>query len=196
MKNALKITLLIIILFLFILPTGLFADNENRLLNRQDGRLLKKLEWYSPNGELPGSYEDYIKKHPLKTALFFQSKDYYPNIISKGKSISILVNQLLYLNIKSDLNEYILDLQAEGYIVHLQKVIGGSPIDIKDKLLRWIKRLEEENPEFKKERENENIDLTRDIAIPIFVKIVSNLDNLEKIWSWIRPMLKGIKPPV
>jgi len=30
-----------------------------------DGEPTKNLEWYSPNGELPGTYEEYIRNHPL-----------------------------------------------------------------------------------------------------------------------------------
>jgi len=134
MKNALKITLLIIILFLFVLPTGLFADNGDRLLNRQDGRLLTKLEWFSPNGELPGTYEKYLQMHPLKPAYFSQPQNFESSLELVTGSISILVDQDLYSKIKSALNEYILDLQGEGYFVHLQKISGGTPEDIKT----WI----------------------------------------------------------
>ena len=45
-------------------------DNQLRIFDEQDGRFIKKLEWLSPNGELPGTYEDYLKVHPLNSAFF------------------------------------------------------------------------------------------------------------------------------
>ncbi|UCF49139.1 MAG: hypothetical protein JSU91_05165 [Thermoplasmatales archaeon] len=134
MNNALKLTLILIIILLFISPTGLIANTGITTSQRQDGRFLKKLEWYSPNGELPGTYEEYILLNPLESALIFQSQEFEPNVISSTKSISILVDQLLFLNIKSSIDEYISDLQAEGFFVHLQKIIGGTPQEIKD----WV----------------------------------------------------------
>jgi len=135
MKNSLKITLILLIIIFLISPISLNADTENKIRPEQDGRLLNKLIWYSPNGELPGTYEEYIRTHPLKPAIFYQSQDFMPSVITAGKSISILVNQHLYTKIKSSLDDYILDLQAEGYFVHLQKIIGGNPEDIK----QWVK---------------------------------------------------------
>jgi len=134
MKNLFKITLTLIIFIFFISPTGLIANTKNSSFKKQDGRFLSKLQWYSPNGELPGTFEEYLQKHPFEPAVFYQSQDFTPYVITSVKSISILVDQLLYLKIKSSLDEYILDLQAEGYFVHLQKVIGGSPEDIKN----WV----------------------------------------------------------
>ncbi len=135
MKNAIKISLVLIIILLFITPTNIDADIDNIDPNKQDGRFISKLEWISPNGELPGTYEEYLLEHPQKSILFFESQDFEPNVITSSKSISILVDQLLYLNIKSAVDEYITDLQAEKYFVHLQKIIGGSPEDIK----LWVK---------------------------------------------------------
>ena len=37
---------------------------------RQDGRLIEKLRWISPHGEMPGTYEEYVSRHPLKRAFF------------------------------------------------------------------------------------------------------------------------------
>jgi hypothetical protein len=135
MNNALKFYIVIASILLLLTPSGIYAHSKNIIPDKQDGRLISKLQWHSPNGELPGTYEEYLSDHPIEPIVFFQSQDFTSNTISKSKSISILVDQLLYLNIKSSVNEYILDLQAEGYYVHLQKIIGGSPIDIKQWLI-------------------------------------------------------------
>ena len=134
MKNAIKLYLIIAIIFLLITPSSIIANSKDIIPNRQDGRQISKLQWISLNGELPGTYQDYLSKHPIKPIIFFKSQDFNSNIISSSKSISLLVNQLLYLNIKSAINEYILDLQAEGYSVHLQTITDGNPEEIK----QWI----------------------------------------------------------
>jgi hypothetical protein len=102
--------------------------------NEQDGSSIAKLEWFSPNGELPGNYNEYLSGHPLKPATFSKPLEYYPNKQSNGDKISILVDSILYLLINTNLREYIEDLNAEGYSVVVQTLSGGSPSDIKT----WI----------------------------------------------------------
>ena len=38
--------------------------------SNQDGRFISKLQWFSPNGELPGTYNEYLNRHPLTPAQF------------------------------------------------------------------------------------------------------------------------------
>ena len=135
MKNSFKLLLVFTIIIFFISPTGLFAETNSKNAGKQDGRLISRLEWKSPNGEMPGTYEEYLSINPIKPIQFFQSEDYNSDVLISRKYISILADQLLYVNIKSSINEYILDLQAEGYNVHLQKILGGSPEEIK----QWVK---------------------------------------------------------
>ena len=135
MKNFIKIILVLFITTIFIIPSGLIADTNKINPEKQDGRVISKLEWKSPKGEIPGNYNEYLLKHPLTPIQFFQSEDYNSNVKKSNKHISILIDQLLYVSVKSAINEYILDLQAEGYNVHLQKILGGSPDEIK----QWIK---------------------------------------------------------
>ena len=82
-KNLLSIFVINCILFSMLSGFGIAkntsnfeneVDNNNFvLLNQlstqsninpqyQDGRYLKKLEWYSPHGEQPGTYEDYLRQ--------------------------------------------------------------------------------------------------------------------------------------
>ncbi len=98
----------------------------------QDGRYIKKLQWFSPNGKLPGSYKEYIKTHPLKPAEFFK-----PDIVSikNNNIISLLVDEILYPKISENITQYINDLTVEGYSVHLETVLYGTPDEIKS----WIK---------------------------------------------------------
>ena len=100
----------------------------------QDGRFIKKLQWYSPDGKNPGTYEEYLKINPLKSAFFSQPINYYTNLQSNAEKISILIDTVLYFLILTELNQYIGDLNAEGYIVTVQKLTDGSPEEIK----QWI----------------------------------------------------------
>jgi len=152
MKKALKVVLIIIITFSMIFTYNLnvktsavsnnislknpnviykVEENQSRILDEQDGRFITKLEWFSPNGELPGTYEEYLRVHPLNTAFFSEPLEYYPNLQSNVNKISILVDTVLYFLIINSLEQYIDDLNAEGCSVNVQRVTGGSPDEIK-----------------------------------------------------------------
>jgi len=144
MKRRMKTGITLIIAIFLLLSIGLNTMTiANRMelnkteisiiddFNKQDGRFLKKLEWFSPNGELPGTYEEYLQMYPLKPAYFSQSQNFESSLELMTSSISILVDQDLYSKIDPALNEYIVDLQGEGYFVHLQKILGGTPEEIK-----------------------------------------------------------------
>jgi hypothetical protein len=139
-----KGTLLISIsLLLLITPTALIQGNstnnrshEDFLVNdnesgKQDGRFIEKLQWYSPNGELPGYYKDYLANHPYSPARFSPSDEMNVNGFSENKSLAILVDETLYPSITSSLTQYLADLDIEGYSVVLQQVSGGSAEEIK-----------------------------------------------------------------
>jgi hypothetical protein len=156
MKNSLRVILIIVILFLMtsfidinVITVGI-DDNgrKNRVSNdlfevgnnslnldvEQDGRFIEKLEWFSPNGELPGNYSNYLSKHALSSAFFSEPMKYNVNLQSEREKISILVNTALYLLIKDSLNQYIDDLNSEGCSITVQTVLGGLPNEIKE----WV----------------------------------------------------------
>ena len=100
----------------------------------QDGRFFETLQWYSPNGELPGTYQEYLLNHPLVSACF-STPEYSPSaLLSGNKSLAVLVNQSIYPSIAQSLNLYRSDLELEGYNVYIQQVSGGTPEDIKS----WV----------------------------------------------------------
>ena len=155
MKKKLRFVSSILVIFLF---TSFFYNNETTvgiisnsncdtsdfdfkdiinlsIINeKQDGRFIEKLEWLSPNSELPGTYKEYLKNHPLEPAIFSDQIEYYESFQPNGEKISILVDTFLHLMISSNLNQYIDDLNAEGYSVYVKTVTGGSPNEIKS----WI----------------------------------------------------------
>ena len=152
-KKPMSILLIILLLISMIsFSTGIAKDTENKNdihrtidimkmssistetsddSNVQDGRFIKKLEWYSPNGELPGTYSEYLRWHLLIPA-HFSIPD---GIINHDEpTLSILVDEDLYPEIETSLMQYITDVEIEGHFIFLETVSGGTPEEIKS----WI----------------------------------------------------------
>jgi hypothetical protein len=109
-------------------------ENHINVTETQDGRYLEKLQWYSPHGELPGTYHKYLQTHPLTPAHFSTPANVHSNGVVENYSLAILINETLYPAITSSLTQYLSDLDLEGYTVYTQQVSGGSPEDIKS----WV----------------------------------------------------------
>jgi hypothetical protein len=103
-------------------------------LGQQDGRDIKTLEWRSPHGELPGTYQEYLISHPLYPACFSTPDDYGDMLSSEQYSLALLVEEQLYADIQVNFEQYLSDLSFEGYSVFAQTVSGGTPVEIKS----WI----------------------------------------------------------
>jgi hypothetical protein len=139
-----KLTVLVFFsLMLLVTPAALIQGDTTRTTTQdkfrisdsgagmQDGRYLEKLQWYSPNGELPGTYTDYLKNHPISSARFSTPDVSNAKGSSQNYSLAILVNETLYPAIQTSLTHYLADLDLEGYSTFLQTVSGGTPSDIK-----------------------------------------------------------------
>lgn len=109
---------------------------------RQDGRLIEKLRWVSPHGELPGTYADYLAWHPLTPAWFSNPHSAAASGSAPGErgprsaTLSILIDADLYPSITAALSQHQADLIAEGYTVYSETVSGGTPTDIK----AWVQQ--------------------------------------------------------
>ena len=112
-----------------IIPSTLSDEPD-----RQDGRFIEKLQWHSPNGELPGTYKDYIKTHPLTHARFSTPKNVNVFPLLEDYSFSILIDETLYSEIEQSIIQYVSDIELEGYIVFIQTISGGTPAEIKN----WV----------------------------------------------------------
>jgi hypothetical protein len=102
--------------------------------SRQDGSTLEKLQWYAPNGIIPGTYAEYLKTHPLTPARYTTPTALNDGTL-KNYTYALLVNTTLYPSIETSLTQYLDDLSWEGYTVFVQTVSGGTPEDIK----AWVK---------------------------------------------------------
>ena len=101
---------------------------------RQDPRDIPRLKWTSPHGELPGTYAEYLRRHPLETARYLPERTMPAAPPARGVEpviLSILVDADLQPLISVALDEYVADLSAEGYTVRVGSVSGGTPAEIK-----------------------------------------------------------------
>ena len=92
---------------------------------------MEKLQWFSPNGVLPGTYEEYLQTHPYEPVQFSKKIDYHPSVYSGNTSLAILINEDIYWQIGDALAQYIADLLLEGYWIVETTTNGGTPEDIK-----------------------------------------------------------------
>ncbi|HVQ00478.1 MAG TPA: Ig-like domain-containing protein [Candidatus Thermoplasmatota archaeon] len=144
MKNKMKFIIVVSLVFIMLSAPFLQADAASsknissigitHSHSRQDGSTLQKLQWYAPNGILPGTYAEYLKNHPLTPAWFTTPTDLNDGVL-RNYSYAILVNTTLYPRIVTNLTQYLDDLSWEGYTVYVQTVSGGTPEDIK----AWVK---------------------------------------------------------
>lgn len=93
------------------------------------------LYWYSPNGETPGTYEEYILKNPYQKTEFLQPNINSQNKINNNKTLSILIHNNIYDKVKENVETYLNDLEIQGEIPYLQTIQGGNPEEVKE----WIK---------------------------------------------------------
>ncbi|HEC75927.1 MAG TPA: hypothetical protein ENI33_01550 [Thermoplasmatales archaeon] len=141
-----KIFIAVFVAILLIFPYTLLKGETKILLEENDegdAQPVAKLQWFSPNGELPGTYEEYILRHPLSPAKFgrfFSTKNF---LHTPQHSISILIDENIYDEIEDVIKKYISDLENEGYSVFLQSVYGGTPEEIKE----WVRERYEKGSE-------------------------------------------------
>jgi hypothetical protein len=145
MKNKGKILLAISLIFLLLstsfIQGQLTSKSQTKQgstisedASRQNGSFLTTLQWYAPNGELPGTYVDYLRTHPLTPAVFATPQNLNTGYL-QNYSLGILIDTSLYPSIETSFLQYLSDLLAEGYTIFTQTVSGGTPEDIK----AWIK---------------------------------------------------------
>lgn len=121
-------------------PATSAASASTGSAQRQDGRFIPRLRWVAPHGELPGTYAEYLLRHPLTPARFADRHLFAPTrklpapLGRAAEHLAILVNSTLYPGIRDSLSQYAADLASEGYTVYVETVAGGAPEDIKD----WI----------------------------------------------------------
>jgi len=109
--------------------------------DKQSTGAIPRLKWTYPPEGLPGTYQQYIREHPLRRATF-RKMDVQPAIAmaaddtrNTARKISILVNEGLYPLIEESLAGYINEVQARQYAVFLALIDGGTPEEIKS----WIR---------------------------------------------------------
>ncbi|MFH2001143.1 MAG: C25 family cysteine peptidase [Planctomycetota bacterium] len=121
------------------------------VMKKQDGRRLKKLEWCSPEDQLPGTYAEYMES---RISADFRISSPTPPRGSKMQpdpelpelggvdpiyTVSVLVDEALFSEIASSLDQYRKDLARENQHAFIETVTGGTPAEIK----AWIQEQHE-----------------------------------------------------
>ena len=78
-------------LFILVFNTNGLSYNYNNYSKPED-----LLKWYSPTGEKPGTFYEYITKNPYKETKFISTTDKFDEKINYNITFSILVNDMIY----------------------------------------------------------------------------------------------------
>jgi peptidase C25-like protein len=97
---------------------------------------IKELEIHYPPGYSLGSFDTYIQSKPYSPTYFTSISNQYESTVN-SQSISILIDSAIYKDqIITDIDQYIQDLDDEGFTISsMSKISGGNPDEIK----QWIK---------------------------------------------------------
>ena len=95
-------------------------------------RGLPPTRWIDPLGRMPIKREEFEGKKPFPLerrigAVLVPSK-------SSNPLVDILVNSSLYEEIQSSLEQFVSDLENEGYSIRIDTVSGGTPADLRSHL--------------------------------------------------------------
>lgn len=111
-------------------------DNESTIKNTNTIiPNISQLDWEYPPDVHIGSFEEYLIKHPYVSASFEGLQSPSSRLFSLTSVFSILVHHEIYSQITKELQQYIADIENQGYTVYIDTVKGGTPEEIKN----WVK---------------------------------------------------------
>lgn len=80
---------------------------------------------------MPTDYQQYIENSPIRE---FSYKVIKSSESSRGGLIAIVINDSLYPEIENSIDQYILDVNSEGFSTKIITALGGTPDNIRDLL--------------------------------------------------------------
>jgi hypothetical protein len=94
-------------------------------------------QWVDPEGRQPITYEEWKSKTHLRGSFIFhkvlgQQSDLVPS--QPPTKVCVIVNSALYSSIQASIDQYVSDLEAEGYTVVVYTASGGTPGDLRSLL--------------------------------------------------------------
>lgn len=96
---------------------------------------ISELQYTLPPGYHVGTFSEYIKENPYSNSVITSKRMEQTNQISLTHSISLLIKTSLYTKITLELDQYIQDLEDEGfYIINIDTLAGGNPEEVK----QWV----------------------------------------------------------
>ena len=120
-------TLLIALLLIVAFPPYVTAQEGDLI----DYSRIALLRWVDP--EPPDAYDEYLIRHPrlpLRIMTVEPPVPHIPPVIDVG-NVLIFVNNAIYSGIETNLDRYILDIQAQGYNISMFLWTSGTVEDLK-----------------------------------------------------------------
>ena len=114
-------------------PVGTTTSSEE---DQDDYDDIPILQWVDPEGRQPLSYEEYIKTLPPVRPLVVEQIYTTPLSPMEGLDqqlplVLVIVNSLVQPYIQDTLDQYVLDLQNEGYSATVCTAIGGNSSELR-----------------------------------------------------------------
>ncbi len=114
-------------------PVGTTTSSEE---DQDDYDDIPILQWVDPEGRQPLSYEEYIKTLPPVRPLVVEQSYTTPLSPMEGLDqqlplVLVIVNSLIKPYIQESLDQYVLDLQNEGYSATVCTAIGGNSSELR-----------------------------------------------------------------
>ncbi len=127
-KGAIAGVVLCLVLLPFLLIASASAEDATI-----DYAAMAKTRWVHPADRPPFSYHQWLSAHPVVESFTAQPVQLSPQSTgpADGSDILICVNQSLYPQIQTSLDQYTADLTAEGYTVTAYTTEGGTPEDFR-----------------------------------------------------------------
>ncbi len=87
------------------------------------------LRWAGPPGSKPGTYEEWIARHPYEKFSWHSDRVWYGD--GKAGSVAIFTEQRIAGALAPQINQLSRNLQSEGYTVYTYQISGGTPESLK-----------------------------------------------------------------
>lgn len=93
---------------------------------------LVSLKYTDPANRLPSCYQDYANRQLNQPLLVLKLEN---SAEADSNLIAVIINDSLYPQIESSVNQYLIDLSNEGFCTVVYRVLGGTPEDLRNILI-------------------------------------------------------------
>jgi len=137
-KRLITITLLVSLIFISAnIDTGTsFAADPPPAELDENNADIAILQWVDPEGRQPMTYEKFRHSLPPQQPMAIEQTYATPPVppeigVPSASLVSVIVNSSLQASIQDSIDQYVLDLENEGYSVTVYATSGGTPNDLR-----------------------------------------------------------------